>query len=239
MVAAAGRRRPAGRRAARRTPRCACWPASPNGARWRRSSAATLVDVSVATTALQDPHQIQARPSLIARARNADLRGVHRRRAGDRLAAAAAAAIGQSQGAARAARQLRRGRRGAQARGAGAASIARRATCMRPATRTSRPIRATSRWWPRALGARLQQIDPAQRGATTRRRQADFAQRWQQAMTRWSAQAAPLKGVAVVVAAQGLCLPLRLARPEGSGRARAQAGRRADACRSCRRCWRR
>ena len=32
-----------------------------------------LVDVSVATTALQDPHQIQARPSLIARARNADL----------------------------------------------------------------------------------------------------------------------------------------------------------------------
>ena len=32
-----------------------------------------LVDVSVATTALQDPHQIQAKPSLIARARNADL----------------------------------------------------------------------------------------------------------------------------------------------------------------------
>jgi zinc/manganese transport system substrate-binding protein len=32
-----------------------------------------LVEVAVATTALQDPHQIQARPSLIARARNADL----------------------------------------------------------------------------------------------------------------------------------------------------------------------
>src|SRR6478609_9753452 len=32
-----------------------------------------LVDVSVATTALQDPHQIQAKPSLIARMRNADL----------------------------------------------------------------------------------------------------------------------------------------------------------------------
>src|SRR5476651_2410805 len=31
------------------------------------------VDVSVATNALQDPHQIQAKPSLIARARNADL----------------------------------------------------------------------------------------------------------------------------------------------------------------------
>src|SRR5438128_11540906 len=31
------------------------------------------VDVAVATSALQDPHQIQAKPSLIARARNADL----------------------------------------------------------------------------------------------------------------------------------------------------------------------
>src|SRR4051812_34484108 len=31
------------------------------------------VDVSVATSALQDPHQIQAKPSLIAKARNADL----------------------------------------------------------------------------------------------------------------------------------------------------------------------
>src|SRR3954463_15378581 len=32
-----------------------------------------LVDVTVATSALQDPHQIQAKPSLIARMRNADL----------------------------------------------------------------------------------------------------------------------------------------------------------------------
>ena len=136
-------------RPARRTPRCACSPASPNGARWRRSSAAPLVEVSVATTALQDPHQIQARPSLIARARNADLRGLHRRRARDRLAAAAAAAVGQRQGAAGAARPLRGRRRRAQARGADAARPRRRATCMPPATRTSRPTRATSRWWPR------------------------------------------------------------------------------------------
>src|SRR4051812_9797794 len=35
--------------------------------------AGPLVEVSVATSALQDPHQIQAKPSLIARARNADL----------------------------------------------------------------------------------------------------------------------------------------------------------------------
>src|SRR5438105_8911137 len=32
-----------------------------------------LVDVTVATNALQDPHQIQAKPSLISRMRNADL----------------------------------------------------------------------------------------------------------------------------------------------------------------------
>src|SRR6478609_4912851 len=32
-----------------------------------------LVEASSATTALQDPHQVQARPSLIARMRNADL----------------------------------------------------------------------------------------------------------------------------------------------------------------------
>jgi zinc/manganese transport system substrate-binding protein len=48
-----------------------------------------------------------------------------------------------------------------------------------------------------ALGARLQQIDPAH-ASDYARHQADFAQRWQQAMVRWSAQAAPLKGVAVV-----------------------------------------
>src|SRR5688572_24274915 len=32
-----------------------------------------LVEASSATTAQQDPHQIQARPSLIARVRNADI----------------------------------------------------------------------------------------------------------------------------------------------------------------------
>src|SRR3954462_14835286 len=32
-----------------------------------------LVDVSSATTAMQDPHQVQARPSLISRMRSADL----------------------------------------------------------------------------------------------------------------------------------------------------------------------
>ena len=38
-----------------------------------RESGGDRVDVYVATTAMQDPHRIEARPSLIARARSADL----------------------------------------------------------------------------------------------------------------------------------------------------------------------
>ncbi len=37
------------------------------------------VSVYVASTAKQDPHRIEARPSLIARMRSADIAGVHRR----------------------------------------------------------------------------------------------------------------------------------------------------------------
>ncbi|MDB5945195.1 MAG: zinc transporter substrate-binding protein, partial [Ramlibacter sp.] len=48
-----------------------------------------------------------------------------------------------------------------------------------------------------ALSARLQQLDAAH-AAQYARRQADFSQRWQQAMGRWAAKAAPLKGVGVV-----------------------------------------
>ncbi len=48
-----------------------------------------------------------------------------------------------------------------------------------------------------ALGARLQQLDPAH-AADYAQRQADFSRRWQQAMGRWTTQAAPLKGVPVV-----------------------------------------
>jgi zinc/manganese transport system substrate-binding protein len=43
----------------------------------------------------------------------------------------------------------------------------------------------------------LQQIDPAH-AAQYAKMQADFSQRWQQAIARWSAQAASLKGASVV-----------------------------------------
>ena len=48
-----------------------------------------------------------------------------------------------------------------------------------------------------ALGARLRQVDPSN-AAQYEKQQADFSRRWQQAIARWTTQAAPLKGVAVV-----------------------------------------
>jgi zinc/manganese transport system substrate-binding protein len=48
-----------------------------------------------------------------------------------------------------------------------------------------------------ALAARLQQLDAAH-GAEYAQRSAAFTQKWQQAMARWSTQAAPLRGLPVV-----------------------------------------
>jgi zinc/manganese transport system substrate-binding protein len=48
-----------------------------------------------------------------------------------------------------------------------------------------------------ALAARLQQVDAAH-ASQYAQRQADFAQRWQQAMVRWTTQGTPLKGTQVV-----------------------------------------
>ena len=68
---------------------------------------------------------------------------------------------------------------------------------MPPVTRTSKPTREISRWWPAPWGARLQQVDAAH-ASQYAQRLADFSQRWQQAIGRWTTQAAPLKGLAVV-----------------------------------------
>ena len=45
----------------------------PNGARLSQELGGDKVNVYVATNAMQDPHRIEAKPSLIARARSADL----------------------------------------------------------------------------------------------------------------------------------------------------------------------
>ena len=155
----------------------------------------TLVDVSVATSALQDPHQIQAKPSLIARARNADLVVC----TGAELEIGWLPVLLQQSGNAR----VQAGQPGNFA----AADFVRKLDVPGQLDRSQGDVHAAGnphiQTDPRnialvaaALGKRLQQVDPAH-AAEYAKAQADFAQRWQQASVRWTAQAAPLKGAAV------------------------------------------
>jgi len=156
----------------------------------------SLVDVSVATGALQDPHQVQARPSLIARARNADLVVC----TGAELEVGWLPILLQQSGNAK----LQPGQPGNFA----AADVVRKLDVPARVDRSQGDVHAAGnphiQTDPRnialvaaALAVRLQQID-ASHAADYAQRQAAFAQRWQQAMARWTAQAASLRGVAVV-----------------------------------------
>jgi zinc/manganese transport system substrate-binding protein len=148
-----------------------------------------LVEVSVATSALQDPHQIQAKPSLIARARNADLV----------ICTGAELEIGwlpmllQQSGNAK----VQAGQPGHFA----AADFVRKLDVPGQLDRSQGDVHAAGnphiQTDPRniaqvavALSARLQQVDPAH-ASEYAKAQADFSQRWQQAIGRWAAQAAP------------------------------------------------
>ncbi|MEK8033779.1 zinc ABC transporter substrate-binding protein [Ideonella sp. DXS29W] len=155
-----------------------------------------LVEVSVATTAMQDPHQIQAKPSLIARARNADLVVC----TGAELEIGWLPILLQQSGNAK----VQPGQPGHFA----AADHVRKLELPAQVDRSQGDVHAAGnphiQTDPRniaavatALGARLQQVDPTH-AADYAKRQADFAQRWQQALTRWNTQIAPLKGVSVV-----------------------------------------
>ena len=155
-----------------------------------------LVDVSVATSALQDPHQIQAKPSLIARARNADLVAC----TGAELEIGWLPVLLQQSGNAK----VQAGQPGNFA----AADYVKKLELPNALDRSQGDVHAAGnphiQTDPRnialvavALGARLKQIDPGN-AAQYEKRQADFAQRWQQATAKWSAQAAPLRGTAVV-----------------------------------------
>jgi len=155
-----------------------------------------LVEVSVATSALQDPHQIQAKPSLIARARNADLVVC----TGAELEIGWLPILLQQSGNAK----VQPGQRGNFA----AADFVRKLDVPGQVDRAQGDVHAAGNPHiqvdPRniaqvavALGARLQQVDPAH-ASEYAKAQADFTQRWQQAMERWAVQAAPLKGMPVV-----------------------------------------
>ncbi len=155
------------------------------------------VDVYGATTAFQDVHRVDAKPSLVARARNADLIVA----TGAELEVGWLPVLLQESGNARvqpgsngyfeAARQLRLLEV--------PASVDRSMGDIHPDGNPHlqldpRNIATVAR----ALSTRLALLDAAN-AALYAARGADFQQRWQQAQLRWEKMAAPLKGVGVVV----------------------------------------
>jgi zinc/manganese transport system substrate-binding protein len=155
------------------------------------------VDVRAATTAFQDVHRVDAKPSLVSRARNADLIVA----TGAELEVGWLPVLLQESGNARvqagsngyfeAARQLRLIEV--------PSSVDRSMGDVHPdgnphVQLDPRNIATVAR----ALTLRLAALDPASAAYYTARG-ADFQQRWQQALARWQQQAAPLKGVGVVV----------------------------------------
>jgi zinc/manganese transport system substrate-binding protein len=154
------------------------------------------VKVSSATTALQDPHQIQARPSLISRTRNADLLvctgleleigwlPIMLQQSGNLKIA-----VGQP-GFLEAGRYVQRleiptrvDRSEGDVHAAGNPHI----------QQDPRNIARVAE----VLVQRMSQIDAANAGYYQARYK-DFSARWNDAMQKWERQAAPLKGMAVV-----------------------------------------
>jgi zinc/manganese transport system substrate-binding protein len=155
------------------------------------------VTVYTATNALQDPHHVEARPSLIARARGADLvvatgaelevgwlplvlqqagnPKVQPGKPGNFEAAAFVPMLGKP---------TRLDRAEGDVHPAGDPHIQ---TDPRNIARVAAP-----------LAARLAELDPAN-AAAYQARYKQFAERWNAALAKWERQAAPLRGAAVVV----------------------------------------
>jgi zinc/manganese transport system substrate-binding protein len=155
-----------------------------------------LVEVTVATTALQDVHQIEAKPSLIAKVRRADL----------------VACTGAELEAGWLPQLLRQAGNAKVASGPGHFLAASQVTTLEKPARLDRaagdvhpegnphiqmdPYRMLK--VARALSARLAQVDAGNANAYATRL-AGFEGRWNAAIKRWEAKAAPLKGQRVVV----------------------------------------
>ena len=155
------------------------------------------VNLYVATTARQDPHRIEARPSLIARARSADLVVC----TGAELEVGWLPLVLSQSGNAK----IQNGTPGY--------FEAARHTAMREVPRTvdraQGDVHAAGN--PHihldphniakitvALSERMKQLDPVE-GSSYGTRTHDFLGRWLQAIVRWEKQAEPLKGTPVVV----------------------------------------
>ena len=154
------------------------------------------VDVDVGTSALQDVHVIEAKPSLIAKVRAADLV----------VCTGAELEVGWLP------QLIRQSGNTKVASGAGYFEAAKQVKTLERPTALDRAngdvhpdgnphIQMDPRRVlivAQRLDARLAQIDPAN-AATYQQRLADFQKRWLAAMVRWKAQAAPLAGRKVVV----------------------------------------
>ncbi len=157
---------------------------------------ADKVSASSATTALQDPHRIEARPGLIARTRKADLLVC----TGLDLEAGWLPLLVQQSGN----DKIERGRPGYFEAG----SVVPRLDVPARLDRAEGDVHAYGNPHvhlnPRnialvsvALAKRLGEVDPAN-AAFYAARQLDFSARWNSAVRKWEQQAAPLRGVAVV-----------------------------------------
>jgi len=154
------------------------------------------VKVSSATTALQDPHRVEARPSLIARTRNAQLLVC----TGLELEVGWLPVLVQQSGNSR----IAPGQPGYFEAG----PLVPRLDVPARVDRSDGDVHAAGNPHIQknphnialvsvALSQRLAALDPAN-AAYYQARQKDFAQRWESAMLKWEKQAAGLKGVAVV-----------------------------------------
>ena len=157
--------------------------------------------IYVATSALQDPHHIQARPSLIAAVRNAELL----------VCTGAELEVGWLPVL------LRQAGNGAVQPGQpgmfNAADFVRKLEVPTRLDRADGDVHASGnphiQTDPRniaavapALTKRLSEVDPAH-AADYAKRLADFQARWGQATQRWTQAAAPLKGLPIVVQHKG------------------------------------
>lgn len=159
-------------------------------------------NVYSATTAAQDPHRIEARPSLIAKMRNADLvicTGL------DLEAGWLPVLLQQAANA-----KIQPGQPGYFEAGAAVTRLDIPARVDRGAGDVHAHGNPHIQHDPRniarvaaALSARLAQLDPAN-SANYEARGKDFSARWEAAIARWQASAEPLKGQRAVVSHKSL-----------------------------------
>ncbi|MBH1986242.1 MAG: zinc ABC transporter substrate-binding protein [Burkholderiales bacterium] len=173
----------------------------PEWAALTQELAGAHASVYAATQALQDPHAIQARPSLIAAVRNAELL----------VCTGAELEVGWLPVLLR-----QSGNAAVQPGKPGFFEAAEHVRMLEVPTRLDRAdgdvhaegnphIQTDPRnigLVAQALSRRLGELDPAHT-ADYQRRLADFNQRWGQAVQRWTQAAAPLKGLPIVVQHQG------------------------------------